>query len=81
MHHHSVSHIDTHMGNGPITVIGSREKDDIPGPCVSGRYIGALIENPLRRGTGQIVDAGVCEYQQTKPEQSKEVDGLEPPHT
>lgn len=55
--HHAVSHIDTHMGNRAVAVIGFRKENQISGPCVSGRYIGALIENPCCRGAGQVVDA------------------------
>ena len=57
MDHHTVPHIDTHMGDWPGAVVGLRKEDQIPRSCVSGRYIGALIENPGCRGAGQIVNA------------------------
>ncbi len=60
--HHIVAYINANVGDWHAAVIGASEKNNIPGPCVSGGYAGALVINALRRGTGQIVDAAVGKY-------------------
>lgn len=57
MDHHTVPHIDTHMRYWLGKVASPGKEDQIPRPCFSVRYIGALIDNPCFRGRGQVVDA------------------------
>ncbi len=46
-----------------------------PGFCLGGGMMAHWFINALRRGTGQVVTPLAVYTQQTKPEQSKEVDG------
>ncbi len=54
MDNHTVPHIDTNMGYWPGAVVSPGKEDQISRPCVSGRYIDALIEYPGCRGAGQV---------------------------
>ena len=59
MDHHSIAHINAHMGYRPRAGIRPCEENNISRFCFRTRHNGTLIVNALRRGAGKIVDAGM----------------------
>ena len=77
MEHPAVAHIDAHMRN-TRRVIGADKEHQITGPGAARPgtdVIKALRPQPPEAPAALIVDIA------EKPEQSKDVDGLLPPHT
>ena len=78
--HHIVPNIDTHMGNAG-SVICSDEKDEITGLGIGAGHRRTNIVKPLRSEPFCVDKSAVGQDIRHKPEQSKEVSGLEPPQT
>ena len=77
MEHPAVAHIDAYMGNA-CCVIGADKEHQITGAGAArsgADVIKALRPQPPEAPAALIVDIA------EKPEQSKDVDGLLPPHT
>ena len=79
--HFIVAHIDAHM-RSPCRIIGALEEDQITGLGIGCGTLVQMLRNPSAPSRPKFQPAPQLLYtHDTKPEQSKEVDGLLPLQT
>lgn len=78
MDHHGIADVDSHMANAR-SIVCPDEKHEVARLRVGNR--GGNVVKPCAPSLPVLHTPLFVSTQLTKPEQSKEVDGLLPPHT